>query len=197
MRRFLTITLTGAALGGLGLLASGCGGSSEAHVASLEATTTTATSTDRTATTASDDPELARLKFARCLREHGVNIPDPTTRAGGGQRFNRVRITADRKTLERAQRACGDLLPRNPNLDNPERRAELQDALLKFARCMREHGIDFPDPQLGSGGRGFLFRVTPGNRARLNPESKAFQEAQQACEKHLPNFGPGRGGGPP
>lgn len=193
MRKLFVLIFTGLALGGLGLLAAGCGSSSEPRVASLDTTSST-TTTNNSAANASADPELARLRFARCMREHGVNIPDPTTRAGGGQRFQRARITADRATLERAQKACAGLMPRNPILDNPERRAELQDQLLKFARCMREHGINMPDPQLGSGGRGFLFRVRPGNRARLNPDSKAFQEAQQACEEHLPNFVPGSRG---
>ena len=52
---------------------------------------------------------------------------------------------------------------------------------LEFARCMRDHGVsDFPDPS------------TQGNIS-VNPSevsSPAFQTAQQACQKLLPNKGP-------
>jgi hypothetical protein len=47
---------------------------------------------------------------------------------------------------------------------------------LKFANCMRAHGVsNFPDPS--SGGE---------FRAQVNPQSPAFQTAQQACGKLAP-----------
>jgi hypothetical protein len=54
---------------------------------------------------------------------------------------------------------------------------------LQFARCMRAHGVsNFPDPG-GSGG----IELAPGSG--LNPQSPAFEAAQNACNKYLPDKG--------
>lgn len=54
---------------------------------------------------------------------------------------------------------------------------------LRFARCMRANGVSsFPDPGSGSGPQ-----TTP-----FDPQSPAFQAAQKACQKDLPNDGPPR-----
>lgn len=55
------------------------------------------------------------------------------------------------------------------------------DVALKFSQCMRSHGVtSFPDP--GSGGS---LEITPGSG--INPQSPAFQTAQQACKQYAPN----------
>jgi hypothetical protein len=65
-------------------------------------------------------------------------------------------------------------------------------AALDFARCMRQHGIDMPDPKFtGNGGVIQEFRSGPGNRG---PNDQKFKAAQQACQKLLPNAGKGQGG---
>ena len=56
-----------------------------------------------------------------------------------------------------------------------------------MARCMRANGVpNFPDPIVGtgSGGHGVRlgFRVGPG----VDPQSPAFQSAQQKCHSMLP-----------
>jgi hypothetical protein len=57
---------------------------------------------------------------------------------------------------------------------------------IRFADCMRSHGVpNFPDP----GGGGGKIQITPGSG--INPQSPAFQSARTACAKLLP------GGGPP
>jgi hypothetical protein len=56
---------------------------------------------------------------------------------------------------------------------------------IKFASCMRAHGVpNFPDP---SGGGGIHIQAGSG----INPQSPAFQTAQTACAKLLPGGGPG------
>jgi hypothetical protein len=67
-----------------------------------------------------------------------------------------------------------------------------QEAALEYARCMREHGIDMPDPT----GEGLVVRRD--GKDGPDPESEKFQEAEQACDHHLANLGRGRresGGG--
>ena len=60
----------------------------------------------------------------------------------------------------------------------------LADQMLKFAQCMRDHGVDFPDPAV-------LGRrcMDPGRRRRgrrHRPHLEVFQDAQEACAKELP-----------
>jgi hypothetical protein len=61
---------------------------------------------------------------------------------------------------------------------------------IKFADCMRSHGIpNFPDPSAGGG-----IHISSGSG--INPQAPAFQSAQNACSKLLPGGGPGRGSAP-
>jgi hypothetical protein len=61
--------------------------------------------------------------------------------------------------------------------------------MVSFSECMRTHGVPhFPDPvQNTSGGLGLQLRAGAGSG--INPDSPAFQSAQQACKKLLPNGG--------
>ncbi len=63
----------------------------------------------------------------------------------------------------------------------------MQQAALAHSRCMREHGIDFPDPTFGEDG-GVQMRIRKGSG--IDPESPKFQEAQEACRDEMPG-GPG------
>jgi hypothetical protein len=191
MRRDLRLAV---AVLGLGLALAACGGSPDGdRVASLSGNGATGT-TNGTAEDADKDPQQAALDFARCMREHGVNMPDPEV---DDQGRIRVRIGAggggerpDPKKLEAAQQACGSLMgggDGDRQLDPAER-----DAMVAFARCMREHGIDMPDPT----GEGLMVRRD--GKDDPDPESEKFQEAEQACDHHLANLGRGRresGGG--
>jgi hypothetical protein len=59
-----------------------------------------------------------------------------------------------------------------------------------YAGCMRSHGVpSFPDPTVGSsGGGGFQLRSGPGGQG-IDPQSAAFQAAQNKCKSLLPNGG--------
>jgi predicted small lipoprotein YifL len=83
------------------------------------------------------------VKYARCLREHGVNAPDPP--AGD----NDIRIQGASPAQEEAARqACKQSAP---NAAGGAPSAEESDKLLKIARCMRAHGVSVADPQPGQG----------------------------------------------
>jgi hypothetical protein len=59
-------------------------------------------------------------------------------------------------------------------------------SFLSFSECMRARGVpNFPDPPAGGG-----IHVTPSSG--IDPESPAFQAAQQTCRKLLPGGGPPR-----
>ena len=51
---------------------------------------------------------------------------------------------------------------------------------LKYAKCMREHGIDMPDPQrVGSGGIKQTMKGKPGSRAKMDAANKDCQKYMQ------------------
>jgi hypothetical protein len=193
----LTVRRPALALLGLGLVLvlAACGGSPGGDgVASLSGAGATTTTTG-TGKAPSKDPQQAALDFARCMRGHGVEMPDPEV---DDQGRIKVRIGAggagrrpDPKKLEAAQKACGNLLgggDGDRQLDPAER-----DAMVAFARCMREHGIDMPDPT----GDGLTVRRDDKGRGP-DPDSEAFKAAERACDHLLANLRPsGSEGGKP
>jgi len=141
-----------------------------------------------TGTEASDrDKELreAGLKFAQCMREHGVDMPDPQP----GQRGLRISPPegVSPQKMGAADEACHKYLEavKPPELSE-EKKKEFQEAALAHSRCMREHGIDFPDPTFDENG-GAQIRI--GRGSGINPESPKFKEAQKDCESKLPQLG--------
>ena len=170
------------------LVLTACGGSDDSDdVASLTDTTgqssTEGSGDGDSGTLSGEEREEAQLEFAQCMREHGVDFPDPVD-----GRFQYQGTPGDEDELEEAQEACRDILEGAfPELDE-EQQAEMQDALLAFARCMREHGVDFPDPQFEEGG-GALQMLPEG--AEDDPN---FDEAQEACQPILDDA---QLGGPP
>jgi hypothetical protein len=137
---------------------------------------------------ASLDPETARLEFARCMREHGIDVPDPGSGGGGA-----VAIGGDKADVEKMQtamEACdqflGEALGAPTEID-----PEMQDKMLEFAECMRDNGVDFPDPGADGGGR-----ITIGGKDGIDPSSPEFQAAQEACQSILGDLGPTFNGGP-
>jgi hypothetical protein len=183
VKRRLGVALTAGALAAsLILVLAACGGSDDSDgVASLTDTTGQSTtdggegSGDNGSGAASqEEREEAMLEFAQCMREHGIDMPDPVN---GRFQFRDER--GDQEKMEEAQEACADILEDvAPPLDEEEQ-AELQEALLAFARCMREHGIDMPDPQFEQGG-GALQMMPEGTE-----DDPDFEEAQEACQPIL------------
>jgi hypothetical protein len=124
------------------------------------------------------DPEDAMLAFARCMREHGVNIPDPS-RSGGGFRFRSGARGPDPSSAKfrEAERACQRFLEQAKPLNlSEEDRAAMQDAALEYAKCMREHGVDMADPD--TSGPGIKMQLPKG----VGPDNPRFEAAQKACQ---------------
>jgi hypothetical protein len=120
--------------------------------------------------------ERAREQFAECMREHGIDFPDPSS---GGP----VRIDAPPEELREAEEACAKYREniRPPELSE-EQQQEFKEAALEHARCMREHGIDFPDPTFDEDG-GAQLRLERGSG--VDPDDPEFKEAQEACSDKL------------
>jgi hypothetical protein len=143
---------------------------------------------------ASSSPQDAMLKFARCMRQHGINFPDPT---GSGPVS--IHIT-NQQAFDSAQTACERYRAAGEKSISPAQRAQFQDRALQFARCMRAHGVNLPDPQTtGNGGAISIHKqVGPGGGgggpSGPDPSSPTFQAAQKACQSLLGGKGAFGGG---
>jgi hypothetical protein len=84
------------------------------------------------------------VKFAECIREHGVpHFPDPDAKG----EFN-FGVDVSPAVWKRAVDACKDLQP--PGTLSSKRTPKQQSASLRFAECIRDDGVkDFPDPVNG------------------------------------------------
>ncbi|MFC7386616.1 hypothetical protein [Sphaerisporangium rhizosphaerae] len=156
------------------LALAGCGGQAKGTgVASADGGASGGPAASASPATSSDP-----LKFAQCMREHGVDMKDPDP-------DGRIQMKIDKGQqgkMEAAQKACGKYMQggKRMDADDPKRR----DAMLRFARCMREHGVDMADPKPGEG---ILIRMPkPGSGGE-----EKVKAAQKACEHFM---GGGMGG---
>jgi hypothetical protein len=143
-------------------------------------------------------PQDAALAYARCMRENGVDMPDPqvTTGSGGEVKIDQQGgAPVSKEKMMAADTECRHFMAAAaPNGQGPAMSAEDQDKVLAFAKCMREHGIDMPDPDFSGGG--FAIRVqgsteSGGTGPKDDPK---FKTAEAACASLLP--GKGGIGGP-
>jgi hypothetical protein len=135
------------------------------------------------ATTTSGQQDAAAVwrELVRCARANGMpNLADPQIDSNG--RANFPNGTPDPPaSVRRACQAIYDRLPPSAREEAARPPADMQ-ALLRYARCMREHGVaDFPDPDAQGN-----FRAPPGSTG-LGPKNPSFQRAEQACRQLDPN----------
>ncbi len=143
--------------------------------------------------TGSASGSVPGLRFAQCMRAHGVpNYPDPGG-AGSGPSFGGSGLDVGSPAFKDAQQACAKFavgLPGAPNLSASRRRA-----LVAFAKCMRANGApSFPDPSLTapsapSNGtsildlHGAIFELPAGT----DLQSPALKRAGAECGVHAPS----------
>jgi hypothetical protein len=119
----------------------------------------------------------AELKFAQCMREQGIDFPDPQA---GGKGLARIGEGTSPEEMRDAEKACEkyrkDIKP--PELSE-EQQQKFKDAALAHARCMRDHGIDFPDPTFSENGRATI-KLGKGD---VDPQDPDFKAAEKDCQK--------------
>jgi hypothetical protein len=113
------------------LALSACGGSGDGS-ASAES--------DALGSEASDEDAQA-LAFAECMRDNGVDMPDP----GPGQQgladaFQSVAESVDQDTMRQAMSACQDLMPQYASEGMHD-----EEVMLDLAECLRDQGLDVSD----------------------------------------------------
>jgi hypothetical protein len=166
----------------LGWGLAGCGGKSNDNgiasadgKAKAKATASAISSTDR---------HEAELKYAKCMRDHGVDMPDPDPNGPLTVKGH----PGDEQAQQQAQEACKSFLPGggDPPKLSPADVAKLQ----KYSKCMRQHGIDMPDPNAQGQ---VLQSAGPGSgddkagTMDMGPDNPQWAKADKSCHKLLPS----------
>jgi hypothetical protein len=146
------------------LLAAACGGPASAPPAHLTA-------------------YQRELAYAQCMRAHGLpTFPDP--QSDGNFDSTRANASDFHGTLFlSANKACAHL--EGPGM-TPAQQQLFTSQALKFAACMRAHGVTdfhyYPSHNGGEAGLG-----APAGSPGADPSSPQFQSAQRACQKLSPS----------
>lgn len=146
------------------LALAACGAQQDSSIASLHSG---APSTSNSADDGQvpSDPHQKLLAFTKCMRDNGIDLPDPDPDATG-MALPAVK-PGDEAKASKAMAACKKFAPANiANPDDPAVKAKRAE----FAKCMRDHGVDMPDP--GAGGS-----------LSLDGSDPQFQAAFKACQK--------------
>jgi hypothetical protein len=122
----------------------------------------------------------AAVKFADCMRTHGVSdFPDPLPSGGFPRRGSQSPAS------KAAQKSCIHLLKASIGSRRTPSTAELA-AALKYARCMRAHGVpNLPDPVTSPPAPstnviivGAIFFAVGST---IDPGAPAFRHADRLC----------------
>lgn len=110
--------------------------------------------------------EMMQL-FVDCMREQGVDMPDPGP--DGNMLDLRDYFTDNPEAVD----ACRDKMPVG---DEPtELDPQAQEDMIEFVACMRENGVDMPDP-------------SPDGKPQFDPkllDDPDFDKAMDACQDLL------------
>src|SRR5262252_4569619 len=126
-----------------------------------------------------------KLGLARCLRAHGVpDYPDPNA---SGQEPPGAKQLIFTPHGQAAVGACSSWSKRIRN-DDAAQNQVVTGEYVRFARCMRAHGLpDFPDPAYAEGRVEFVLSASQDG---FDPHSPRVLAKAHHCERVLP---PGSG----
>lgn len=140
----------------------------------------------------------AMLEYAQCMRDNGVDMPDPefgddgsvSIHAAPGQAGFNEEEGPD-AVFEAADEECSPIMEdARPEVDiDPEEQAEMQDRMIQVSECMRGKGHDMPDPEFTDDGGVLMRGGAPGDGgAGPDPE---FEDDLDACHEEAGIEGPG------
>jgi hypothetical protein len=137
---------------------------------------------------ARNDERQAELQFARCMRDHDIDVPDPSPdgspdfRVGGDSGISP-------EEFERASQACERYRRSSTRQPTEEEQQEFREMALAHSRCMREHGIEASDPVFTDHGARVEIR---GGSGKPDPEDPKFKAAEEACKQFMKGGGKGK-----
>ncbi len=150
-------------MAGLFALVTACGGGGGGDgVASLSDGNTP--SSGRQEPAQSDVDQMR--EYTKCMREQGIDMPDPEVEDGGVSMSIK---DGDKEKVDKADKVCKKLLPNGGEPPKPS--AEDLDAMRDEAKCLREHGLDVPDPTMDD----------PGIKIDAGDDPDKANRAMEAC----------------
>ncbi len=162
-------------------LFAACGGSNSASstetaVASLDSPASTTTVAGESGP--STDQRQAFLDFAKCMRDNGVDFPDPTFDADGQVQINPGQGAGRIDPQSDAFKACSEKLAAVQGQIGPNGAGGAdRESTLAFAKCLRDNGVDFADPTFDANGN---IDFSAGPPAALTDPAAA--DALQKCQ---------------
>ena len=125
------------------------------------------------------------VAFARCMRAHGIDMPDPFHRTG--HEGLSIELPEQGPATAGAYRLCGHFL--EPAIELKQRAAmeritpSVRLGLIHYAECMRSHAVPMLDPdQFG----GLSLGNVPGISNGFGRYSPQFRVADRDCRSLLP-----------
>ncbi|GIH09856.1 hypothetical protein Rhe02_79230 [Rhizocola hellebori] len=184
-----------------GLALSGCGKKPDDGIASAGQNQAQATGSP-----VSEDPQERARQFAQCMRDQGIEMPDPEFTDDGGMSIQigpgeggpvtdaqGIDPKQDMSKFEEAHKACQQFMPSGGEMGKPD--PEMEAKMREFAKCMRENGVEnFPDPSTEGGG---IIIGGPNSENGIDPSDPTFKAAQEKCAALMPKMqmrkeGPGK-----
>jgi hypothetical protein len=180
----------------LAFVLAACGGEADnGGVASIDDLAYVTTSTQSPAIAAPDSTDEEKvLQFAACMRDGSIDFPDPIVDPDGNVGFDLEAMSGlaevDEAEIEAVFEQCVQYLEGVNFGFERVFETEFQDQVVVFAGCMRENGIDMPDPDFAGimEGRPLFADWQP------EMDDPDFEAAFAACEDQLPGI-PGLAGG--
>jgi hypothetical protein len=118
------------------------------------------------------------------MRSHAVpRYPDPDS-SGSIPKKSASQLGVTDAQLQSAENSCQHLLPNGGSGPNQAQQQYERTLSLKFAVCMRSHGVPLPDPE------GSRDRIPDPASVGIDQGSPRFQAANQACRKYRPAYMP-------
>lgn len=107
-------------------------------------------------------------KWTKCLRDNGIDVRDPEPGTG------RIELPGESPALDAAMRKCeqyntGSSGSTGADPNDPQQAADRR----KFAKCMRDSGVDWPDP-------------VPGKPMQVPEQTPQMVAALQKCMQEVP-----------
>lgn len=200
---------------GLCVLLAACGGGDSADASDVASVSNDDDSTSTTVEGGSATSEEELLDYYDCLRDQGIDIEDPTVDAegniqfgpgggGGGGGFGggggEDGAAFDREAFTEAQEVCGELPEGVFGGFEGGDFTEFEDTFLEYSECMRDQGIDVPDPDFSGGfqpggGEGGEGGEGGGPFGDLDTDDPAVAAAQEICQEVFADSGFGGAGG--
>ena len=180
MRRLLIL------IAALAVALAACGGADDAsEVASLEDTSPAAV----TDTTEAPSDEEALIEFAACMRDQGMDFPDPIVDANGYPRFDfEDPESIDQDAMFEAGEACRDLIEGVVLGLVDFESSEFDDTFLEYATCMREQGVESIPDSID------IESILSEGALPFDPEDPDFQAADEQCRDIFAEFAARFGG---